>query len=370
MSEKQDINKKFTMSKVLNELVKKKITITKASDLILRVESEPEPIILWNGIVEGSKGMIVGLSKTGKTTMAENLALSIAVGKTEYLGSPLSGIPQKVLFVNLEESYKIRTHRNIKQISQLTSSERALFDKNYISTPENFPEFINSDEDWDTLREYIIASEADVIFLDSLSHLVKGQIETSDVCLKFVQKFRNYISNLNKTTIVIHHNIKGNEKPITQDSIAGSRVVSQEFEYAIGLGNIPTESGGKYLCMLFNKYVETDDTKVILYKINENNWLEKLGEANKFHLYSNSKPDNRQSSINKDLIYNYCQSKDSQGSQSFLSADLMDTFVNNDPRTMSKDTLYKSIEKLKVEGKLENAEKGVYQLVTKEEDDK
>jgi hypothetical protein len=30
----------------------------------------PEPIILWNGIVEGSKGMIVGLSKTGKTTMA------------------------------------------------------------------------------------------------------------------------------------------------------------------------------------------------------------------------------------------------------------------------------------------------------------
>jgi RecA-family ATPase len=354
----------------INELGKKKITVTKASDLILRVESEPEPIILWNGIVEGSKGMIVGLSKTGKTTMAENLAVSIAVGKTEYLGFPISGIPKKVLFVNLEESYKIRTLRNIKQISKLTSSERALFNENYFSTPEDFPEFMNSDEDWDKLRGYIIASEAEVIFIDSLSHMVKGQIETSDVCLKFVQKFRHYISNLNKTTIVIHHNVKGNDKAITQDSIAGSRVVSQEFEYAIGLSNIHTESGGKYLCMLYNKYIETDSAEAILYKINQENWLEKLGEANRFRLYSGVESDNRQNSTNKDLIYNYCQSQISQGSQSISSADLMDTFVKNDAKTMSKDTLYKSIEKLKLEGKLKNAEKGVYQLVTKEDDEK
>jgi hypothetical protein len=370
MSEKQDINKKFTMSKVLNELVKKKITITKASDLILRVESEPEPIILWNGIVEGSKGMIVGLSKTGKTTMTENIAVSIAVGKTEYLGFPLSGIPQKVLFVSLEESYNLRTRRNIKQISILSPLERTRFDENFISTPDDFPEFINSDEDWVLLKDYVIASEAEVVFIDSLSHMVSGQIEASEVFLKFSRKFRYYLAPLKKTIIIVHHNVKGNEKPITQDSIAGSRVVSQEFEYAIGLGNIPTESGGKYLCMLFNKYIETDDTKVILYKINENNWLEKQGEANKYHLYSNSKPDNRQSSTNKDLIYNYCQSQSSQGSQSFLSADLMETFVNNDTKTMSKDTLYKSIEKLKLEGKIENAEKGVYQLVTKEDDEK
>ena len=76
----------FVEANSSDEFVKKKITVTKASDLILRVESEPEPTIIWNGIVEGSKGMVVGLSKTGKTTMAENLAISIAVGRKEFLG--------------------------------------------------------------------------------------------------------------------------------------------------------------------------------------------------------------------------------------------------------------------------------------------
>lgn len=363
-------NENFNETNSSNEFVKKKIKITKASDLILRVKSEPEPKNIWNGIVEGSKGMIVGLSKTGKTTMAENLAISIAVGKKEYLGYTLSGIPKKTLFVNLEESCKIRTLRNIKQISKLTPSEKVLFDENYISTPEDFPEFINSDEDWTKLRDYITDSEAEVVFIDSLSHLVKGQIESSETCLKFVQKFRQYISILKKTTIVVHHNIKGNEKPITQDNIAGSRVVSQEFEYAIGLSNIPTESGGKYLCMLFNKYIETDNTKAILYKINEDNWLEKLGEANIFKLYSNTKPDKRQDSTNKDLIYNYFQSQSSQGSQNVSSKDLMKIFVNNFTQTMSKDTLYKSLDKLLEEGKIEKPEKGVYQLKIENEDEK
>lgn len=353
-----------------NEFVKKKITVTKASDLITRVKSEPEPTIIWNGIVEGSKGMIVGLSKTGKTTMAENLAICIAVGKKEYLGLPLSGSPKKTLFVNLEESYRIRTLRNIKQISKLTPSEKALFDENYISTPEDFPEFMNSDEDWAKLRESIIESEAEVIFIDSLSHMVKGKIELSDVFMNFVQKFRQYISTLNKTTIFIHHNVKGNDKPITQDSIAGSRVVSQEFEYAIGLSNIPTESGGKYLCMLYNKYIQTDNTKAILYKINEDNWLEKQGEANIFRLYSTTKTDYRQNSTNKNLIFDFFQNQKSQGSQDISSADLMEAFVNNDIKTMSKDTLYKSLDKLQEEGKIEKPEKGVYQLKIENENEK
>jgi hypothetical protein len=258
----------------------------------------------------------------------------------------------------------------MKQISKLSLTERALFDENYISTPEDFSEFINSDEDWTRLRDYITASEADLVFIDSLSHMVKGQIESSEVCIKFIQKFRHYISPLKKTVIVIHHNVKGNDKPITQDSIAGSRVVSQEFEYAIGLSNIPTESGGKYFCMLYNKYVETDDTKAILYKITEENWLEKLGEVNRFQLYSETKPDKRQDSTNKDLIYNYCQSQSSQGSQGISSSDLMTMFVSNVTQTMSKDTLYKSLDKLKEEGKINQLKKGVYQIKIQNEDEK
>lgn len=365
-------NYKISLMKKMNEDFqlpteekRRTFKMTKAIDLINRVKEEPEPIIIWNGIVEGSKGLIVGVSKTGKTTLAENLAISIAVGKKSFFGHPLSGNPEKVLFMNLEESYITRSRRNLRQIARLTEEEKRLFYNNYLSTPENFPEFLINENDWADVSDYIRDSDADFVFIDSLSHMFKGQIEASEPAINFVKNFRKYISILNKTVIIVHHNTKGNDRPIDQDSIAGSRIISQEFEYAIGLGNIPTQKGGNYLCMLYNKYIEKDDTTATLYKVDKDNWVENIGKANKFDLYTNVKIDYRVDSTNRDLIYNYIQSQHSKGSQATLTAELKKTFVENDTKTMSKDTMHKSLDKLMEDGKIESKKRGEYQIIMK-----
>ena len=72
---------------------------------------------MWNGIPEGSTGLITGVAKTGKTTFAENLAISLSVGKKEFYGCNMDGIPKKILFINLEENYRIFSRRNEKQIA-------------------------------------------------------------------------------------------------------------------------------------------------------------------------------------------------------------------------------------------------------------
>lgn len=355
---KNDFNEEATQSNYGSN--EKKFKITRAIDLINRVKSEPEPKIIWNGIVEGSKGIITGVAKTGKTTLAENLAISIAVGRKDFFGYQLSGKPQKVLFVNLEESFRLRSRRNLKQIEILSDKERDFFAENYISTPEGFPQFLNSVTDWEILRDYIIESEADIVFIDSLTHMFKGQIESSDQGTNFMKNLNDYISILKKTIIVIHHNVKTNDKPIDQASIAGSRTISQDFEYAIGLGNIPTNTGGNYMCMIYNKYVEKNDTEATLYKINSSNWVENLGVANKFDLYAETKTDYRIRTDNKDLVYNYIKSKYSLGSQPTLTGDLKKTFVENSTKTMAKDTLYKCLDKLIQENKIEKQEHGSY----------
>lgn len=352
-------------SQIVVENRAKRFKMTKAIDLINRVKEEPEPTIIWNGIVEGSKGLIAGVSKTGKTTLAENLAISLAVGKNNFFGYPLSGNPEKILFINLEESYRLRSRRNLKQIINLSEQEKVLFSDNYLSTPENFPEFLITDQDWLDVSEYIRESDASIVFIDSLSHMFEGQIETSDPAMKFVKKFRKYISILKKTIIIVHHNTKGNDKPIDQDSVAGSRIINQEFEYAIGLGNIPTQKGGNYLCMLYNKYIEKDDTTATLYKVNKDNWVENLGEANKFELYSSAKIDYRTDTTNRDLLLNHIQSRYSQGSQTTLTGDLKKIFVENDTKTMSKDTLHKSLDKLLEDKKIECVKRGEYQIKMK-----
>ena len=129
--------------------------------------------------------------------------------------------------------------------------------------------------------------------------------------------------------------------------------------------------GGKYYCYLFKKYIEVDTSLATVYKIDKDRWIEELGDVDKNDLYdSKVKIDYREDSTNKDLIYNYIQSQGSQGSQTVVAGDLIKNFVSNDTRTMSKDTLYKSLDKLKQDGKIESLEKGKYQLKMKKDDAK
>jgi len=148
---------------------------------------------------------------------------------------------------------------------------------------------------------------------------------------------------------------------MTQDNIAGSRIILQEFEFAIGLANIPTSKGGNYMCMLYNKHIEKDDTTATIYKFNKDGWVENLGKANKFDLYKDNY-DGRTSTINSDFIYNYVKSQTSQGSQIISTAKLITEFVENDTQIMSKDTLHKSLNKLKRDGKISKESQGMYKL--------
>lgn len=342
--------------------------VVKAIDLIKRFENDPEPIELWNGVIEGSKGLFVGVSKTGKTTFGENLAISLAVGSPSFYGKEIKGGPKKILFINLEESPRMRSLRLKKQISRLNPQEMVLFSENFLTPQKDFIESVNSDKDWEKMRDCIEESGAEIIFIDSLTHLFQGQIEASEACRKFIEKFRKYVTSSLKTIIVIHHNTKGNDRPIEQDSIAGSRVILQEFEYALGFANIPN-SKDKYSCMLFNKYVEVDSSLATIYKIDKDRWIEGFGEVEKSVLYDiKVKIDYREDSTNKDLIYNYIQSQSSLGSQTIPTGDLMKKFVLNDPKTMAKDTLFRSLEKLRNDGKIENQGMGKYQLKMKKDD--
>jgi hypothetical protein len=64
------------------------IKIIKGIDQINEVMKEPIPKVIWGGIPEGSLGLITGVAKTGKTTFAENLAFSIAVGRKKCFDKP------------------------------------------------------------------------------------------------------------------------------------------------------------------------------------------------------------------------------------------------------------------------------------------
>ncbi len=337
----------------------------KAHDQINMVMKEPEPKFLFPGIPEGSMGLIAGAPKTGKTTFAENLSISLSVGRNSFFGKPLIGRPVKVLYINLEESYKLRSRRMGNQIKVLTEDELKLFAQNYYTTPEKFPSFINSTTDWEMLRDYISACKPQVLILDSLSHLLVGKIEESQSVQKFFQNFFKYIRLPELTIMVVHHCVKGNDRPMDQDSIAGSRFVLQEYEFAIGLANIPTAQGGNYACMVFNKHVEKNDSEALLYKINANGWVDYIGESNKYALYRETKVDGRSNTLNKKRILDLFNQENGKGSKSStiptskFKNDLIDTGI------MSKQTFHLQMNELLKDGLVESPERGNYRLISK-----
>jgi len=339
-----------------------KLNVIRAIELIKKTQEQPEPNFIWKGIPEGSKGLITGAPKTGKTTFAENLAISLAIGRKSFFGCEMNEKAKKVLFVNLEESVQLRSRRNGKQIKGFSLEELKLFSENYFSTPEGFPSFFNTDEDWELLRDFINECDAEVIFIDSLSHLFVGEIEKSKSAQNFFQLFNKYIGNLGKTIIIVHHTTKGNKEPITQDNVAGSRFVLQEFEFAYGMAKVPTKRGGSYLAMLYNKHIEQDDTAE-LYNFSKEGWVEKIGTENKYSLYEVSKSrDGRVDDTNKKLVYDYILSQTSQTSQTISSAELNNYFTGDENRIMSKDTLFVKLNQLVEENLIIKPNRGEYIL--------
>lgn len=340
----------------------KRFKITKGIELIEKTNQEPEPKIIWKGIPEGSKGLFTGVGKTGKTTFAENLAISLSVGKREFFGFEIEDPrPRKVLFVNLEEKYNLRSRRNSKQIERLSNDEKHLFNENYISTPVDFLKYLNTSEDWKDLSEYIEASEAEFVVIDSLSHMCMSDIERSAVALELTQNLEKYLWSLNKTYLVIHHNIKGNNKPVEQENIAGSRIITQEFEHAFAFANIPGSEDESYFSMVYNKHTGKQNSTAYKYNFSEDGWITNLGAVNKYSLYNEVKYDYRTESNSKERILEYfvdLYSQSGQDSTAVSSADLKKALVET--KIMSKDTFHRNINLLVEDGVLSKDGKGVY----------
>ena len=338
-----------------------KFQILSHQQLAEQVKKLPPLKPVWGGINEGSFGMIVGPSKSGKTTFCENLALSLVIGKASFWGRKLyTGKPVKVAFISFEENCRPRFDRSVKQLKALNSREKEIVSKNYFQPDCNFPQMLQNDGDWKLLEKTIKTSKAKIVFIDSLTRLYSGAIEESSVAQKLTVKLRGLSRDLGITIISIHHTTKNYGKPITIDSIAGSRVVMQEADFAIGINKLP--NGNRYLKEIFYRYKEQSDIKVLPFKINEMLWLEHTGWTNEYELFNSL--DGRVTDNGKiDQLVDFFKSK--KDDEVITTKSLAKKFVNT--KVFSKPTLHAYLKDLEKAGIITKEEKGIYKLNNRKE---
>lgn len=306
----------------------------------------PEPKYIWNGIVEGSFGYIFGAAGVGKTICCENLGISIAAGSDSFLGVPLdNSIRRNVLFIAMEEYGQFSRKRNKKQVEYLglLSTDDFVFN---VST-ENFPEYFSTQEDWDKLEKVIQESEAEVVFIDSMTRATEGPIEESGTSRKVSIKLRTIANKHNITLIVIHHSTKLHGNRITQDSMAGSRVISQEadFLYAINMTD-----NVRYIKEVKCRYKPLND-KVTIFKINDCAWLEKVKETHENYIVVAQ--DSRENPSNDQLITEAIEELKGNTSSQVETKRVFENVSDN----IGRSEFYRRLKRLSETGKI-NQERG------------
>lgn len=330
----------------------KLVTLKELGDIVSKM---PKPVPIWRGINEGNFGYFYGPSKAGKSTCAENLAMSIACGRSEFWGYKLyKGKPEKVLFINFEENCLPRMRRSQNQMKALSNEEVLLVNKNFIVPDCNFLNSLSSKQDWIKLQEVIKKSGAKIVFIDSITRLYSGSIEDSKESQKLTLNLRKMQKELDLTLTCIHHSTKS-LGILAQDSLAGSRVIGQEADFAIGINK--TKYGKLYLKEIFYRYAEIRNVgQVELFKIDENQWLRKLEKTSEHELINSV--DFRQDPTNFKALKDFIE-KEYPGGK-FKTSNLMKEFVKTG--VISKPTLHEYLKILNENKVISRVKRGEYSV--------
>jgi len=285
---KRDAESSFDVPKMHSNII----------SMVERVENEPEMQYVWSAIMRGTFGYIYGPAKSGKTILAENLAMSIAAKIPMFLGMPIdsTGI-ENVLFISLEEFWVNRTQRNRKQLSVLQGINIDNFGYNVVD--ESFPLTMEFEDDWNKMSRTITGSGAQFVVIDSFTRLTWDEVEKSKVGSVLSRRLKDITTELGITMVVIHHSSKITDSNLDLANMAGSRVIGQEADFILGVNRL--SNGTRYFKEVATRYKQEDEY-VTTFTIDDNLWLEDRLVTTESSLFGTV--DHRENPANEQLVLN------------------------------------------------------------------
>jgi predicted ATP-dependent serine protease len=325
-----------------------------------KLEGLPEPPRIFRGIIRPSLGCFFGPSKSGKTTLVENLAFSIAAGLTRFLNDDLNCDNRRVLLVSLEEYYRSRTVRNVRQMEAFTSKYNLdpTWSENVYVVDDSFARYITTEEQWELLDAEIERVKPGFVMIDSVTRTTTDSIEDSAVSTSLMKRFREMAHKHNIALVLIHHSQKMDDRPITIATMAGSRVIGQEMDFMIGVNR--STQNIRYLKDVAYRYWPDDSEFVLKFSIDSNQMIVAEEEVYESDILSSSSTANE--TFGSDITLQTHFSELTNGDPLILikTADLYARLVNTG--IMTRPTLHAALKRLEKNGIIIKPEKGNYKL--------
>ena len=196
---------------------------------------------------------LVGSSDTGKSAFLRQLALSVALGDSTFVGLPLSLTHRRAVYVSTEDDQRSLGYLTKKQIrgrvSSLDDYERLLY-------------LFDADDLLTQLDELLSLYPADLVVLDAFSDLFDGRLNDSQSVRAFFKAYHQLIVKHDCLIILLHHTGKYRDEQVpSKHHVVGSQAFEAKMRMVMELRVDPIYSEKRHLCVLKGNYLASEEKK-------------------------------------------------------------------------------------------------------------
>lgn len=177
---------------------------------LLNFREEPRDEII-HGLSHGDIGILVASTDVGKSTLLRNMLVNLSIGKS-FEPLVLSERPRKVALIDFEDSAVVLGSDLRTITSQLTESEKATFDENFISASYPTTELgtrlsLTNYDHIALIIESLRTFQPDVIIIETISTAfeITNENDNSEVINRVMKPLGELARKLNSAVIVSHH---------------------------------------------------------------------------------------------------------------------------------------------------------------------
>jgi len=202
-------------------------------------------------------GAIVGRPDSGKSMLARQLALQIALGRSEFIGMPLKARYNRAIYVTTEDSIQDTRFVFQRQFEYLAKQNEMNCKLEIL-----FAESLTTDELINSLRRSLQADPADLVVIDSFGDVFSGKDGNSNIDVRKVLKpFASLAQNEECLLLFVTHiNKSAYHSAPEQAHVQGAAALVQKLRVVLDLRCDPT-TAHRYLSITKGNAISMTDKR-------------------------------------------------------------------------------------------------------------
>ena len=214
---------------------------------LLQMKVKEMPMLWEPYLPQVGLGCVAGASDTGKSAFLRQLAMCVASGGREFLGTPLHPWRQNVIYVSTEDDALATAYLLSKQNSELLMPEGNLISLTFLFDTTDLQRVLDAK---------LTNSPADLVVIDCFTDLYYGSINESNQVRTFLNTYSQLAQKHQCLILFLHHCGKRSEELLpSKHSLLGSQAFEAKMRVVLELRKDLEEICFKHLCCTKGNYL-------------------------------------------------------------------------------------------------------------------